>query len=162
MGSNPTPSASTLFSPVRRRSEAPIKTTRYGVECIYSFVDVRQNLHGVRGFFRGFGGRFSGENKVVGKLNPLEISNLVTPGKYSDGDGLYFVVASASARNWSYRYWIHGKERWHGLGSVTNVSLREARIKRDAARQQVRAGIDIVDKKRSVRMQAAAAEQAAV
>ena len=155
MGSNPTPSASTLFSPVRRRSEAPIKTTRYGVECIYSFVDVRQNLHGVRGFFRGFGGRFSGENKVVGKLKPFEISNLVTPGKYSDGDGLYFVVASASARNWS-------KERWHGLGSVTNVSLREARVKRDAARQQVRAGIDIVDKKRSVRMQAAAAEQAAV
>ena len=71
-------------------------------------------------------------------------------------------MASASARNWSYRYWIHGKERWHGLGSVTNVSLREARVKRDAARQQVRAGIDIVDKKRSVRMQAAAAEQAAV
>jgi integrase len=150
-----------LFSPVRRRSEAPIKTTRYGVECIYSFVDVRQNLRGVRGFFRGFGGRFSGENKVVGKLKPLEISNLVTPGKYSDGDGLYFIVASASARNWSYRYWINGKERWHGLGSFTNVSLREARIKRDAARQQVRAGIDIVDKKRSVRMQAAAAEQAA-
>ena len=30
---------------------------------------------------------------------------------------------------------------WHGLGSLNDVSLREARIKRDAARQQARAGV---------------------
>ena len=75
---------------------------------------------------------------MAGKLKPLEVARQVTPGKYPDGDGLYLIVASATSRNWSYRYWIKGKERWHGLGSLQDVSLRDARIKRDAARQEVR------------------------
>lgn len=77
---------------------------------------------------------------MAGKLKPLEVARQVKPGKHADGDGLYFVVASATSRNWSYRYWFKGKERWHGLGSLQDVSLKEARIKRDAARQQVRGG----------------------
>lgn len=93
---------------------------------------------------------------MAGKLHPLEVARQTTPGKYPDGDGLYLVVASATARNWSYRYWINGKERWHGLGSLQDVSLKEARIKRDAARQQVRAGVDLVQAKRSAREEAKA------
>ena len=54
---------------------------------------------------------------MAGKLKPLDVARQVTPGKYPDGDGLYLVVAGATSRNWSYRYWIGGKERWHGLGS---------------------------------------------
>lgn len=88
---------------------------------------------------------------MAGKLNPLEVSRQITPGKYPDGDGLYLVVASATSRNWSYRYWISGKERWHGLGSLQDVSLKDARIKRDTARQEVRAGFDIVQAKRAAR-----------
>jgi hypothetical protein len=78
---------------------------------------------------------------LVGKLKPLDVARLVAPGKYPDGDGLYLIIAGPKSKNWSYRYWISGKERWHGLGSFSDVSLREARAKRDAARQQVRAGI---------------------
>src|SRR4030081_144449 len=91
------------------------------------------------------------ENSMAGKLKPLEVARMVTPGKHPDGDGLYLVVAGPNSRNWSYRYWIQGKERWHGLGSLQNVSLKDARIKRDAARQEVRAGVDIVQAKRSAR-----------
>src|SRR6202034_2429868 len=87
-------------------------------------------------------------------LKPLDVDRLVEVGKYADGDGLYLVVAGAMSRNWSYRYWINRKERWHGLGSVRDVSLREARIKRDAARQLVRTGIDIVQAKRTAREEA--------
>jgi integrase len=90
---------------------------------------------------------------MVGRLKPLDVARLVTPGKYPDGDGLYLIVAGPKSRNWSYRYWIKGKERWHGLGSLNDVSLREARVKRDAARQQVRAGVDIVQAKRFAREQ---------
>ena len=91
---------------------------------------------------------------MPGRLTSLEVARKITPGKYPDGEGLYLIVAGPKSRNWSYRYWIQGKERWHGLGSLPDVSLREARIKRDAARQQVRAGIDIVQAKRSVREEA--------
>jgi hypothetical protein len=78
---------------------------------------------------------------MPGKLKLLDVAREVTPGKYSDGDGLYLVVAGPTSRNWSYRYWFKGKERWHGLGSLQDVSLKDARIKRDAARQQLRAGV---------------------
>jgi integrase len=93
---------------------------------------------------------------MAGKLNALDVARTITPGKYPDGDGLYLVVAGPTSRNWSYRYWIGGKERWHGLGSLKDVSLKEARIKRDAARQTVRGGVDIVEQKRSARNEATA------
>jgi integrase len=95
---------------------------------------------------------------LAGKLTPLEVARQNTPGKYPDGDGLYLVVAGPASRNWSYRYWINGKERWHGLGSLQDVSLKDARIKRDTARQDVRAGIDIVQAKRSAREEAKAVQ----
>jgi hypothetical protein len=98
---------------------------------------------------------------MAGKLKPLEVSRQVTPGKYPDGDGLYLIVAGPTSRNWSYRYWINGKERWHGLGSLQDVSLKEARIKRDDARQKVRAGFDIVQAKREAKEETKIVEQLA-
>lgn len=91
---------------------------------------------------------------MAGKLKPLDVARQITPGKYADGDGLYLVVAGPTSRNWSYRYWMNGKERWHGLGSFSEVSLKEARIKRDEARQSVRSGVDIVQAKRLARQEA--------
>lgn len=91
---------------------------------------------------------------MPGRLTPLEVARKITPGKYPDGEGLYLIIAGPKSRNWSYRYWMQGKERWHGLGSLNEVSLREARIKRDAARHQVRAGVDIVQAKRAIREEA--------
>jgi integrase len=113
-------------------------------------------------FDREFGGRFETEDEhMAGKLKPLDVARETMPGKYADGDGLYLIVAGPTSRNWSYRYWISGKERWHGLGSLQDVSLKDARIKRDAARQEVRAGVDIVEVKRSARNEAKAVSAAA-
>jgi integrase len=100
---------------------------------------------------------------MAGKLKALDVERETKPGKYADGDGLYLIVAGPTAKNWSYRYWFRGREHWHGLGSFKDVSLKEARTSRDAARQQVRAGIDLVQQKRDFRNQAkaAAAESAA-
>jgi len=87
------------------------------------------------------------------------------PGKYADGDGLYLIVSGPTSKNWSYRYWFKGKERWHGLGSLQDVSLAGARLKRDAARLLVKgdrtsAGVDIVQERRSARLEQKATETA--
>ena len=93
---------------------------------------------------------------MAGKLKPLDVERETRPGKYPDGDGLYLVVASATSKNWSYRYWKDGRQRWLGLGSVKEVSLKEARLARDAARLRVKGdrstpGVDIVQEKRAAR-----------
>jgi hypothetical protein len=95
---------------------------------------------------------------MAGKLKPLDIQREENPGKYADGDGLYLIVVGPTSKNWSYRYWFKGKERWHGLGSFKDVSLKDARLARDAARLQVRAGVDLVQEKRAAREEKKAAE----
>jgi hypothetical protein len=100
---------------------------------------------------------------MAGKLKPLNVKRETKPGKYADGDGLYLIVAGATSKNWSYRYWKDSKERWHGLGSYKDVSLSDARLARDAARLRVKGdrsmpGVDIVQEKREVREEQKAVE----
>jgi hypothetical protein len=94
---------------------------------------------------------------MAGKLKPLDIPREEKPGKYADGDGLYLIVTSPTSKNWSYRYWFKGKQRWYGLGSFKDVSLKEARLARDAARLRVHAGVDLVQEKRAAREEQKAA-----
>ena len=100
---------------------------------------------------------------MPGKLKPLDVERETRLGKYPDGDGLYLVVASPTSKNWSYRYWKDGKQRWLGLGSLKDVSLKNARLARDAARLRVKGdrstpGVDIVQEKRAARQEAKATE----
>jgi len=39
-------------------------------------------------FARGFGGRFSPEEHMAGRLKPFDVEREEKPGKYVDGDGL--------------------------------------------------------------------------
>ena len=100
---------------------------------------------------------------MAGRLKPLDVERETKPGKYADGDGLYLIVNGPTSKNWSYRYWKLGKERWHGLGSFKDVSLKEARLARDAARLRVKGdkklpGVDIVLERRAARQVLKAAE----
>jgi integrase len=100
---------------------------------------------------------------MAGKLKPLDVDREIRPGKYSDGDGLYLIVASTTSKHWNYRYWKDGKQRWLGLGSAKDVSLKDARLARDAARLRVKGdrsmpGVDIVQEKRAAREEAKAEE----
>ncbi|TKV78010.1 DUF4102 domain-containing protein [Bradyrhizobium elkanii] len=101
---------------------------------------------------------------MAGKLKPLDVERETKPGKYADGDGLYLIVTGPVAKSWSYRYWKDGKERWHGLGSFRDVSLKNARLARDAARLRVKGdrntvGIDIVQERREARHEAKAEQE---
>lgn len=100
---------------------------------------------------------------MAGKLKALDVERETKPGRYFDGDGLYLVVTSATAKNWLYRYWFNGKQRWHGLGSFKDVSLKSARASRDAARLKIKGdrstpGVDIVGEKQAARQHIKAKE----
>ena len=84
------------------------------------------------------------------------------PGRYYDGrgSGLILEVGPNGRASWVLRYMRDGKERWHGLGSLTDVTLDEARefarVKRKALRKD---GIDPIAAERAERA-ARAAERA--
>jgi Arm DNA-binding domain len=66
---------------------------------------------------------------------------LKKPGRYSDGNSLYFQVTTALSRSWEFHYRIHARKRTMGLGPYPEVSLKEARELRDEPRKLVRNGI---------------------
>jgi hypothetical protein len=66
-----------------------------------------------------------------------------TPYKLTDGAGLYLLVRPDGARYWRMDYRWAGKRGTLALGVYTLVSLLEAREKRDRAKKQLAAGIDL-------------------
>ena len=64
---------------------------------------------------------------TVNKLSVLFIKKAASPGKYGDGNGLYLVVEPSGAKRWEPRLTIQGRRRDIGLGSVSIVSLEDAR-----------------------------------
>ncbi|MGB2096122.1 MAG: Arm DNA-binding domain-containing protein, partial [Candidatus Puniceispirillaceae bacterium] len=50
------------------------------------------------------------------KLTALAVKKQTTPGRYSDGNGLYLVVDPSGAKRWLQRLSIQGKRCDLGLG----------------------------------------------
>ena len=72
-------------------------------------------------------------------------------GDYADGNGLYLRVDPSGARRWVQRLVVRGRPRTLGLGSLTLVSLAEARERALANRKVARSGGDpVADGRRSV------------
>lgn len=79
---------------------------------------------------------------MAGKLTAVAVRALVTPGRYTDGEGLHLYVKAADRRAWVLRYTRLGKTRDMGLGVYPATSLAEAREKATDARKHLRAGDD--------------------
>ena len=62
--------------------------------------------------------------------------------KLADGKGLYLLVTASGSKLWRLKYRIDGKEKKLALGSYPEVGLKDARARRDAARQSAQAGCD--------------------
>ena len=62
--------------------------------------------------------------------------------KLFDGGGLYLEVSPAGGKWWRWKYRFGGKEKRLSLGVYPDVSLKSARERRDAVRQQLAAGLD--------------------
>ncbi len=81
-------------------------------------------------------------------LTAMQVRNLNKPGRYADGNGLYLVVDPSGAKRWLLRIIVHRKRRDIGLGSVSLVSLSEAREKALVSRKLAREGGDPLAEKR--------------
>lgn len=64
------------------------------------------------------------------------------PYKLGDGGWLYLLVKPSSAKLWRMAYRYAGREKLLALGAYPEVSLKEAREKRDAERARLRKGFD--------------------
>jgi integrase len=87
----------------------------------------------------------------LNKLTAVSVRTLPA-GKYSDGGGLWLHKRPDGGGQWFLRFTIHGRRREMGLGSVADVSLKEARGAADTARAVVRAKLDpIKERERQAR-----------
>jgi integrase len=64
------------------------------------------------------------------------------PYKLFDGDGLYLLVTEKGHKWWRFKYRFHGKEKSLAFGTYPEISLVDARERRNEARRQVANGID--------------------
>lgn len=62
--------------------------------------------------------------------------------KLSDGGGLYLLINTNGSRYWRLKYRVAGKEKLLALGVYPDVSLADARAKRDEAKRTLAAGGD--------------------
>lgn len=78
-------------------------------------------------------------------LTDIKIRSLKPTGKafrVRDGDGLFMLVSPTGGRLWRFRYRFDGKEKSLGLGVYPRVSLKDARKRRDNARDLLDDGRD--------------------
>jgi integrase len=64
------------------------------------------------------------------------------PYKMGDALGLFLLVQPSGGKLWRLKYRVDGREKKHGLGIYPDVSLGEARRRRDEARELIAMGKD--------------------
>ena len=71
-----------------------------------------------------------------------------------DSGGMYLQVSHAGSKRWFFKYRIDGKEKQLALGRYPDVSLKSARLARDAAKLKKAEGIDPVQAKKLEKLKA--------
>jgi integrase len=78
-------------------------------------------------------------------LNEMKIRNAKSKEKFyklTDSGGLYLHVTDKGGKLWRFKYRFDGKQKLLALGIYPEISLLDARQKRDEARRQLANGID--------------------
>lgn len=70
----------------------------------------------------------------------------------TDGNGLHLLITPSGGRHWRLRYRFAGKQNFLSLGSFPEVSLAEARGKRDEARKLLAKGVSPSDHKKQEKL----------
>ncbi len=74
--------------------------------------------------------------------------------KLADDKGLQLWIYADGRKYWRLRYWVAGKEKSLSLGVYPEVSLKQARNRRDAERQRLAAGLDPSAERRADKLKA--------
>ena len=74
----------------------------------------------------------------MARLTAQKVKSITKPGHYSDGGGLLLKVSKYGGKHWILRVQIAKKRRDYGLGSVSMVSLADARHAAHEARRAIR------------------------
>jgi integrase len=74
-------------------------------------------------------------------------------GRHRDPEtrGLYLQVGPTGKKSWLLRYELNGRERFMGLGSLDDFTLKEARERARAQRQLLADGLDPIEKRKAER-----------
>ncbi|MFZ2541813.1 MAG: integrase arm-type DNA-binding domain-containing protein, partial [Gallionella sp.] len=75
-------------------------------------------------------------------FNPITKSETTNAYKLADGGGMYLEVMPTGSKYWRLKYRFGGKERRLAFGVYPDVSLAQARDRRDDARKLLASGID--------------------
>ncbi|EBX6016665.1 DUF4102 domain-containing protein [Salmonella enterica subsp. enterica serovar Dortmund] len=73
--------------------------------------------------------------------------------KLTDGDGMVLLVHPNGSKYWRLRYRFGGKEKMLALGKYPEVSLADARSRRDEARKLLANGVDPSENKKAVKVE---------
>lgn len=71
------------------------------------------------------------------------------PGMHPDGAGLYLRIRDGGGASWTFRYKLHGKDRWLDIGDPCDTSLARARVLARAERAKVDTGQDPIAERRA-------------
>lgn len=77
-----------------------------------------------------------------------------TKQKFTDGAGLYLEVSPKGSKRWFWKFYPEGKESRLALGSYPEVSLKDARAARDAARLTRQSGANPVQQRKADKLAA--------
>lgn len=91
--------------------------------------------------------------KIAKELSALDIKRLNKPGRHAVGyiSGLLIDVKESGAKSWMLRTIIGNRRCSIGLGPYPEISLSEARNKARSYKEDVRQGIDPLERKRRIK-----------
>ena len=92
-------------------------------------------------------------------LTEAECKNAICPpdkkqARFTDSGGMYLQVSPGGSKRWFLKYRVDGKEKQLALGSYPDVSLKSARLARDAAKLQKSKGTDPVQARKLDKLKA--------
>ncbi|MAO92889.1 MAG: integrase [Rhodospirillaceae bacterium] len=89
--------------------------------------------------------------RATNRLSARGVISITKPGLHADGNGLYLQVSKAGAKSWLFKFASGGKTREMGLGSLTTISLSDARRAAEQSRKLVYEGIDPIEARRATK-----------